>query len=244
MAAQIGFDFVSSEPLLAAPDLVAELSRSCRECPLGVLYPSNPGLVSAGPLTAKIAVLADYPAPFEMTAGQPLFLVESEWNRWLKRLDLSREDVYVTHIVQCPQPPGQFVETPKFFRAYNDEITHCMHRRALAILGAMPNLEVVLTFGLPIDKLLLGGEPTEKSHRGEWFVSAYLPNVAIFCLEHPRLLEPGVSEKRGRLYELLNAFRNLYLRGGSMPALARLATAALTNELPTELNAQLETSPF
>jgi hypothetical protein len=61
MGTQVGFDFVSSEPLLAAPDLVAELSRSCRECPLGVFYPSNPGLVSAGPLTAKIAVLADYP---------------------------------------------------------------------------------------------------------------------------------------------------------------------------------------
>jgi len=35
-----------------------------------------------------------------------------------------------------------------------------------------------------------------------------------------------VSEKRGRLYELLTAFENLYTRGGSMAELARSTAAA------------------
>ena len=226
MAGQATFSFASPEPPATAPEIVSELSQACQECSLGVLHPGNSGLVYCGPVTAKIAVLSDYPAPFEIRNRTPLFMVASEWERWLKRWNLSAGDIFVTHVGQCPKPLGQFSDTKDFFRLYSEEVAHCMHRRALRVLRSMPNLEVVITLGLPVAKILLGGEPRDKSHIGEWFASVHLPNVAIFCLEHPRLLEPGVNEKRGRIYEILNGFHNLYLRGGVMPELARAATCA------------------
>ena len=226
MARQVIFDFTSPEPPRTAPEIFADLSHPCRECSLGVLYPGNSGLASSGPLTAKVAILSDYPAPFEIHNKTPLFLVAGEWERWLKRCGLSAADVFTIHVAQCPKPLGQFSDTQTFFRVYNDELMHCMHRRALRLIRAMPELEVLITLGLPVAKILLGGEPRDKSHLGEWFASVHLPGLAVCCLEHPRMLEPGVSEKRGRLCELLTAFENLYTRGGSMPELARSTAAA------------------
>jgi len=143
--------------------------------------------------------------------------------------------VYATHVSQCPSPPLENVS--EFFAFIMRKVTHCLQRRALRMLRSLPRLEVVLTLGLPVAKILLGGDPREKSHIGEWFGSVHLPNVAVFCLEHPRLLEPGVNEKRGRIYEILQGFKNLYLRGGSMPGLARLAARAWQDGEALELNA-------
>ena len=226
MTGQLSFAYSSAAPELSAAELVAELSRPCVGCSLGSFYPKNPGLIWSGSLDARIAILSDYPAPYEMHTKAPLWMVQTEWERWLQRLDLKAGDVLVTCISQCAQPPGRFSETSEFFRVFQAETKHCMHQRALRLLGAMPQLEVAVTLGLPVAKILLGGDPTYKSHIGEWFGSDHLPGVGVFCMEHPRLIEPGINEKRGRHYEILSAFQNLYLRQGPMAATIRACSAA------------------
>ena len=96
--------------------------------------------------------------------------VQTEWERWLQRLDLKAGDVLVTCISQCAQPPGRFSETSEFFRAFQAETKHCMQQRALRLLRAMPQVEVAVTLGLQKFKrvvLLRGGCPKPWRNRKE-----------------------------------------------------------------------------
>jgi uracil-DNA glycosylase len=223
----------------SAAEVACELKRTCRDCRLSHFHPSNPGLVWSGSLDARVAVLADLPRRYDMRVGTPFAILDQEWARWLRRLGVPERDLFVTHLVQCGEPDVEQLDPGPFFRTYKPEIQRCMHQRTLRLLASLPNLEAMLLLGLEAVQALLGGKVGYKSHVGEWFGTDLLPGVAILCLEHPRDLEPGVSEKRGRIYEILQQFRDLYLRDRSMARVLRhAARARAAGEIP-DLNQEL-----
>lgn len=188
----------------------------CRDCPLGLLTPSNPGFLWRGNPNAAIAILGDMPSAADMSARKP-FVGEQglELAKWLRLAELKDADVFITSIVQCKT---QIQHSKKADKDGEPRTPHrdqesgvCFPSRALRVLKALPNLEVVILLGLFAAKIVLGGDPQVKSHCGFWFGSDILPGKAIFVLQHPRDFDEKTGEeKRGRLKQMFKFFRIEY----------------------------------
>lgn len=204
--------------------VIKELSSTCLACRLSFLHPYNRGILYRGNPMAKVAVLAEAPGDKETEAGQPLVGASGrEWERWAQSIGLNTtKDVFHTNVIQC-QPYKVMREGKMAQEAPDrDEIKACFVPRALRILKAMPNLEVVITLGWVGAKALLGGEPKARSHEGNWFESNTLPGVAIFCLVHPAyVLRDPTPEKDLRVAECMRAFKREYLDTGKCKQLAQ-----------------------
>lgn len=194
--------------------VMKELSITCNACRLSFLHPYNRGILVRGEPTAKIAVLAEAPGDKETEQGRPLVGNSGkEWDRWGKAIGLeTNKSCFHTNVIQCQ--PRKVLREGKLSQEApdKDEIRACWIPRGLRLLKAMPNLEVVITLGWVAAKAILGGEPKEKSHWGNWFEATTLPGIPIFCLPHPAyILRDPTPEKDLRVVESMKAFKREYL---------------------------------
>lgn len=213
------FGSEEDEPKLAESpiEVMKQLTAaSCSACRLGLESPNNPGFIWRGNPDAHIAILGDMPSVHDMSARRA-FADElgNELNRWLKSAGISDKDVFLTYIVQCKTPVqhSKIAKLDNTQRVPNKEteIGRCFPERALRIVRALPNLEVLGCLGLTTMKTVLGGDPQIKSHQGKWFGSDLFPGVAVFGMPHPRDFDAKTGDmKRGRLKQCLQYFRNEY----------------------------------
>jgi uracil-DNA glycosylase family 4 len=198
-----------------AAEVLKLLSVNCTNCRLSLLHPTNKGLVWRGSLEAKIAIIGEAPGDKETEQGSPMVGPSGrEFERWARLLEIdTKTDVLITNVVQCQPAKTDNPEGGKAQSAPDkDEIELCFESRALRLLKAMPNLEVVMTLGWVAAEALLETEIGSKSHQAQWFASQKLPGKAIFCLFHPAyLLRQPSQEKKGLLEEGLKAFKRDYL---------------------------------
>lgn len=199
-------------------------AEPCQDCRIGLRWPNNRGLVYRGNPRARMAALSEAPGGSEMEMGQAMVGKAGQLlDTWFSYLSMNpNQEAFIINIVQC-QPPlvkkeGRMQQRPP----EKDEIATCFPARALRVLRAMPNLEVVWTLGWAAARALLGGEPGVKTHEGSWFLTDLLPGVPVYCMVHPSYLlrEPG-EEKEGRVLECLDGLRRLYLDTGKVVRLAR-----------------------
>ena len=205
---------VREDPL----DVIRDISKTCLGCRLGQTTDNhNTGFSYSGPVTAKIAMLGDMPQIEGTVLSKRVPIAGDfmrELNGWLHMLGVPEEDVFILNAVQCKtnksKAKGAELRVP-----YNEELDACFPDRALRVLKAMSQLEVVITLGWTAAAVLLGRhpEPRVKSHEGAWFGTDYLPGVAVFCLDHPREYGADVDARtRGRLRQHLEFFQSEYLR--------------------------------
>jgi uracil-DNA glycosylase family 4 len=209
--------FDNPEP--AAVDVkqvIQSLKPHCTNCRLGFLSSNknSKGIFGQGDPMAKIAVLADYPYPIDILMNK--FLEGgggAEWQRWILASGLKQKDLYYLYVTQC-RTPEVFIKEQKLYRPpLQDEIQKCFSPRALQVLQSMPNLEVVIALGNIAARALIGRDVTKKSSEGIWFGTDLLPNVAVYCLPHPRDVEVSdTANQRGRAVQLLEFFQNEYLQ--------------------------------
>ena len=217
---QLGFDLGDSNVEKEDPkQVMQELCVNCQDCRLGLLHPSNRGMIYRGNIDAKIAVIGIAPGDTETEKGVAMIGASGKlFEKWMKYINIdTRTQIFVNNIVQC-QPEKK--EIGGIFKQRNpdrDEINACFGPRCLRILRAMPNLEVVITLGWLPAKMFLGTKegidtPKSKTHEGQWFESSLLPGVAIFCLSHPaELLYNESDNKEMTIQNFLDCFRREYV---------------------------------
>jgi uracil-DNA glycosylase len=208
-------------------DVVKVLTaKPCLDCRLGFRHPTNKGVVVRGVYTARIVGISEAPGPSEMESGKAFSAqAGEELDKWMAYLKIdTNKDMLLTNVVQCNPPSGG--KEKKQRAPELDEINTCFNSRALRILKAMPNLEVIITFGWVAAKAILGGEPNTKSHEGNWYTSSLLPGIPVYCMVHPsfilRSTTPTEKENRsGRIVECLDQFKREYLDSNKVIKLAK-----------------------
>lgn len=204
--------------------VLKDVSVNCTACRLSFLHPHNRGLLIRGKPTAKIAVLAEAPGDKETEQGMPLVGASGrEWDRWAKAIGIdTNADCFHTNVIQCQPHKIEKEGRMQQEAPDKDEIKACWIPRGMRVIKAMPNLEVVITLGWVAAKALLGGEPKQKSHEGNWYESTALPGIPIFCLPHPAgiLREPS-PEKDARVAECMKSFKREYIDNNKCYLLAQ-----------------------
>ena len=207
-------------------DVVRELRAKapCDRCSLSVLNPSNRGVMYRGNPAAKIAILDIAPGGEEMQQGRPLAgRAGGVFEKWMSYLKIdTKQDVFITSVVQCAPPFSKDKEGYPVQRAPNtNELAACWYPRSLRMIQAMANLECVVILGFPAAQAICGGKPIAKTHEGRWFVSSLLPGIPIFCLDHPLLGVGATPEKKGKTKVILDCFRREYLETRKVVGIAK-----------------------
>jgi uracil-DNA glycosylase family 4 len=218
------FDFLPDTPQGASDplEILREISVNCKSCRLGqTTDKQNNGFSYSGnPANARVAVIGDMPqVEGTMLSTRPPIAGEQfrELNSWLMAVGIPEEDVFLANVVQCKTTKSK-AKDAEIRPPFPEEVDLCFPGRTLRVLQAMPKLEVVMTLGWVTAGAVLGRnpEPGVKSHEGQWFGTDLLPNVAIFCLDHPR--EYGrecEARKRGKLRQYLTFFQTEYARSST-----------------------------
>lgn len=162
---------------------------SCTKCDLGCDTPDgeDPHVMGEGNLDADIMFIAEAPGKEETIHDQPLTPTGTAGRTFetvLKRLDLKREDVYVTNTVLC-RPEGNADPMPY-------QVLKCEEyfRRQLDIVK--PRL--VVTFGRFAAEAMLGYVKITKD-RGQIKHSEKF-DVDVFPLYHPAYVAAYASSER------------------------------------------------
>jgi DNA polymerase len=228
---QTGFNIFEDFEKEDVGEVLKELSSKCEDCRLSQLHPFNRGLVYRGNPYAKVAVAGAAPSDSETEKGVPLTgLVGREFEKWMAFVGLdTSKDLFITNVIQC-QPPKKEINGRKKTRdPEKDEVTACFGPRALRVLRAMPNLEVIIVLGWPAAKAFLGTSndenvPKTKTHEGEWFESSLLPGIGIFCLNHPAdIVHADSQEKKMIIQKFLSYFKREALEEKKIVELAKTA---------------------
>ena len=227
---QLGLNLVSP-PELPIRELVTLLEKHCQDCQLGILKKTNAGFLWRGSPEARIALIGGAPSKHDIGKKMPFSHLQGlELDRWLEYLRLDfKKDVFILNTVQC-QPP-LVLRKGKKKREQRDpdsnEIGTCFGTRALRVLQALPNLEMVVALGWIAAKALLGGDPKPKTHEGVWLESSLLPGIPIFCMQEPDwVVQNRTPERNGRVRECLGYIKREQLREGRAKRLAEAARKA------------------
>jgi DNA polymerase len=196
-------------------DVMKSLAVSCENCRLGLLHPTNRGLIYRGNPLAKLAFVHEAPRDSETERGVAMIGSHGkEFERWMQLLGLdTRNDVFITTVVQC-QPPRE-EKAGKMTQREPDEseVSSCFGPRCLRVFRAMPNLEVVVTLGWPAARAFLGGKPIAKTHDSQWFETSLLPGKPLFCMVDPVWVVRDPSpEKSTAVERSLTLFQREYLK--------------------------------
>jgi uracil-DNA glycosylase family 4 len=231
---QIGFSIFEEFEKENVEDVLRELSSTCSSCRLSQIHPYNRGMVFRGNHLARIAVVGGAPADSETEKGVPLVgIAGKEFEKWMQYIGIdTRKDVFITNVLQC-QPPKKVINGKRKTRdPEKDEINACFGPRALRVLRAMPNLEIVIVLGWVAAKAFLGTSndeniPKTKTHEGGWFESSLLPGIGIFCLNHPQdIVHAESPEKKMVIQKFLGYFKREALEQKKIGDLAKAAQEA------------------
>ncbi len=129
----------------------------CRRCPLCAGRATV--VFGVGNPRARLMFVGEGPGSEEDRLGEPFVgAAGKRLDRWIARIGLRREDVYIANIVKC-RPPGNRAPTP-------DEAKACLPYLSRQIRAIRP--EIVCTLGATALNFLLGVEEKITRERGKW----------------------------------------------------------------------------
>jgi len=129
----------------------------CRRCPLCAGRATV--VFGVGNPRARLMFVGEGPGSEEDRRGEPFVgAAGKRLDRWIARIGLRREDVYIANIVKC-RPPGNRAPTP-------DEAKVCLPYLLRQIRAIRP--EIVCTLGATALNFLLGVEEKITRERGKW----------------------------------------------------------------------------
>lgn len=107
-----------------------------------------------GPTDAKVALLGQGPGEVEAALGVPFVGLSGQLlDKLLAAARLPRSTLWIDNVVRCHLPGNR---APK-----GAEVEHCRTAHWAPALGALPQLRVVVTAGVPAARALLGPKATE-----------------------------------------------------------------------------------
>jgi len=137
-------------------DIRDELT-DCRRCPLCAGRATV--VFGVGNPRARLMFVGEGPGSEEDRLGEPFVgAAGKRLDRWIARIGLRREDVYIANIVKC-RPPGNRAPLP-------DEAKVCLPYLLRQIRAIRP--EIVCTLGATALNFLLGVEEKITRERGKW----------------------------------------------------------------------------
>ncbi|MGA8753297.1 uracil-DNA glycosylase [Candidatus Deferrimicrobium sp.] len=137
-------------------DIRVELT-DCRRCPLCAGRATV--VFGVGNPRARLMFVGEGPGSEEDRRGEPFVgAAGKRLDRWIERIGLRREDVYIANIVKC-RPPGNRAPLP-------DEAKACLPYLLRQIRAIRP--EIVCTLGATALNFLLGVEEKITRVRGRW----------------------------------------------------------------------------
>jgi len=178
----------------------SDLSKRVKVCTACRLSKTRTRAVPAeGTHKAKVMFVGIGPGRQEDEAGRPFVGQSGKWfDRSLKRIGLTREEVWVTNLVKCRPFEGRRNRDPRA-----NELAACAAHLDAEFELVKPNVVVPLG-NIPL-KHLLGLDGITKK-RGMCFFKEDDPEVVYFPLLHPAVL---VRDKDGNLDEYGVDLRNL-----------------------------------
>lgn len=146
----------SGAALETLDDIRGELT-GCRRCPLCAGRATV--VFGTGNPRARLMFVGEGPGSEEDRLGEPFVgAAGKRLDRWIARIGLRREDVYIANIVKC-RPPGNRAPLP-------DEANACLPYLLRQIRAIRP--EIVCTLGATALHFLLGVEVKITRERGKW----------------------------------------------------------------------------
>lgn len=137
-------------------DIRGELT-DCRRCPL--CAGRSTVVFGVGNPSARLMFVGEGPGSEEDRLGEPFVgAAGKRLDRWIARIGLRREDVYIANVVKC-RPPGNRPPLP-------DEAKVCLPYLLRQIRAIRP--EIVCTLGATALNFLLGVEEKITRERGKW----------------------------------------------------------------------------
>ena len=155
-------------------DDIREELADCRRCPL--CAGRSTVVFGVGNPRARLMFVGEGPGSEEDRRGEPFVgAAGKRLDRWIARIGLRREDVYIANIVKC-RPPGNRAPTP-------GEAKVCLPYLLRQIRAVRP--EVVCTLGATALNYLLGVEERITRARGKW---REMDGVPVLPTYHPAFI--------------------------------------------------------
>ena len=146
-----------SDAAVETLDDIREELADCRRCPLCAGRATV--VFGVGNPRARLMFVGEGPGSEEDRLGEPFVgAAGKRLDRWIARIGLRREDVYIANIVKC-RPPGNRPPFP-------DEAKVCLPYLLRQIRAIRP--EIVCTLGATALNFLLGVEEKITRERGKW----------------------------------------------------------------------------
>ncbi len=173
---EVGVDYVPV-PARTEGETVEDIRQEligCRGCHL--CGGRSTIVFGVGDPHARLMFVGEGPGAEEDRQGEPFVgAAGKRLDRWIARLGLSREDVYIANIVKC-RPPGNRVTTP-------EEARSCIGYLLRQIRAIRP--EVICTLGATALNYLLGLEERITRARGRW---RELDGIPVLPTYHPAFI--------------------------------------------------------
>jgi len=155
-------------------DDIREELTDCRRCPLCAGRATV--VFGVGNPRARLMFVGEGPGSEEDRLGEPFVgAAGKRLDRWIARIGLRREDVYIANIVKC-RPPGNRPPLP-------DEAKVCLPYLLRQIRAIRP--EIVCTLGATALNFLLGVEEKITRVRGKW---RELDGIPVLPTYHPAFI--------------------------------------------------------
>jgi uracil-DNA glycosylase len=204
---EIEIDFVPRP--VAAPGAVTPTGETleeirteligCRGCAL--CSGRNTIVFGTGSAAARLMFVGEGPGSEEDRQGEPFVGAAGQrLNRWIERIGLAREEVYIANIVKC-RPPGNRAPLP-------EEAAACLPYLRRQIRALRP--EVLCTLGAVALNFLLANDDRITRVRGRW---RELDGIPVLPTYHPAYIlrnatkESEVFEDFDRIAEKLGLRR-------------------------------------
>jgi len=147
---------------------------SCRGCPL--CAGRRTVVFGTGNPHARLMFVGEGPGEEEDRQGEPFVgAAGRRLNRWIARLGVAREDVYIANIVKC-RPPGNRAPLP-------EEAASCLPYLKRQIRAIRP--EVICSLGAVALQYLLGTGEKITRVRGKW---REVEGVPVLPTYHPAFI--------------------------------------------------------
>lgn len=200
---EIGIDFVLLPDAIpdAAPPPIETLDEIRAElvgCPgCGLCAGRRTIVFGTGDPNARLMFVGEGPGVEEDRQGEPFVgAAGKRLNRWIERIGLTRESVYIANIVKC-RPPGNRAPLP-------EEAAVCLPYLRRQIQAIRP--EVLCTLGAVALNVLLDNDDRITRARGRW---RELDGIPVLPTYHPAYIlrnaakESEVFEDFDRIAERL-----------------------------------------
>lgn len=196
---EIGVDFVPLPPAAEAPgeslEEIRDELQACRGCAL--CSGRRTVVFGTGNPKARLMFVGEGPGEEEDRQGEPFVgAAGKRLDRWIARIGLARDQVYIANIVKC-RPPGNRAPLP-------EEAASCLPYLRRQIRAVRP--DVLCTLGAVALNILLENDDRITRARGRWREWDGIPVLPTY---HPAYIlrnaskETEVFEDFGRIAEKL-----------------------------------------